>query len=955
MPSITPAISQMNGGLIRPELEARTDLAAYSHSLRQCVNMLPDAYGGIRKRGGTEYLAMAADNAPAAALIPFRAGAELNYLIEVSGGSARFYKNGSLIMAEEGGSTPYRISVPWEQQDLFDSHSRCRLSWAQSGETLWIAHEAYPPQRLERHGERDWRISECSFKGGPWKALNTDKTLCLKAVSPLNENDAAVEGYALIKTIQYTSAETDSLSSVHVNNGFSDFDYFYYSITTAYNGITTTITGRSYNWQWNLIDNDIINAVNSSSVMKTLGLSAIKKGNRFIFYCAAGNAETGRTIAITCGYHWYSVTIVKILGAKVKHHHSGDVNFGSISGTFGAATNDGKLFKQSDVGRTLRLHGRMRYGTDYVQWQAGGSLPQGVPYVKSDGKFYLGVQGGTFGTVKPSWTEGQDSDGNMLLTFAHAGYGDCLITAVQDEKNAAGVIPAGTMIPLTAKATDLWQWNLIGQGGAYPAAIAFFRDRLVLGINADTGPVLCFSRTGDYENFEDTDPASGEALADCAIQLPLHGGLNAILWLASFGNALICGTSGSTIAVHEMTDSQVLGPSNITYEQISSKGACRTMPVEADGALVFAGFTGRDLLALSRTENGAAVQELSLMARNAIQSPVISIALCRYPEQIAWCVLEDGTMAGCSLLQSQGIAAFHRHTTAGKWLNAAALPRHDGHGDDLYLTAARNEGADVPCCIERLHPGLPYNSEYDRDALADSVFLDSSVSAAATGSGTITEISGLESLAGKTITVIADGKIYGNIEVQENEELEEEEEGIPDANGSNEESNNEGSEEGFEAAESSKVPSASMSGAAAAYQTARTEYYITLPSPAKRAVAGLPYTAIAEPMPINADTEAASGGTATQRISGMAVKIYRTAGFEYSHDGKEWKEAPVQRPGELELKSGDIVLPWGANNTSPQLNADGLVNTMGSRMMFRQAKPLPAHFIAFYPKVSISA
>lgn len=940
MPSITPAISQMNGGLIRPELEARTDLAAYSHSLRQCVNMLPDAYGGIRKRGGTEYLAMAADNAPAAALIPFRAGAELNYLIEVSGGSARLYKNGRLIMVEEGGSTPYRISVPWEQQDIFDIHGRCRLSWAQSGETLWIAHEAYPPQRLERHGERDWRISECSFKGGPWKALNTDKTLCLKAVKPDSQSDAAIDKECIIKALQYIgTVVTVNINAAGIDSrtGARGWEYVHSTVTTTMYGVVTVIAEAQTNIKGSdAAKQSIINAVNSNENAKKLGIAARNgSGSAIQFYSIEDNDETDRAISIHSWTHsGYQTT-------RWNGHHWVDnsTDHGTVSGTFGSETIEIPFFAESDKGRTLRLHGRMRYGTDYVQWQAGGSLPQGVPYVKSDGKFYLGVQGGTFGTVKPSWTEGQDSDGNMLLTFAHAGYGECLITAVRDEKNAAGVIPAGTMIPLTAKATDLWQWNLIGQGGAYPAAIAFFRDRLVLGINSDTGPVLCFSRTGDYENFEDTDPASGEALADCAIQLPLHGGLNAILWLASFGNALICGTSGSIIAVHEMTDSQVLAPSNITYEQISSKGACRTMPVEADGALVFAGFTGRDLIALARAENGAAVQELSLMARNAIQSPVISIALCRYPEQIAWCVLEDGTMAGCSLLQSQGIAAFHRHTTAGKWLNAAALPRHDGCGDDLYLAAARNEGADVPCCIERLCPGLPYNSEYDRDALADSVFLDSSVSVAAAGNGTITEISGLESLAGKTITVIADGKIYSSIEVQENEELEEEEE----------------EEEEFEAVESSEVPSASMSGAAAAYLTAHTEYYITLPSPAKKAMAGLPYTAVAEPMPINADTEAASGGTATQRISGMAVKIYRTAGFEYSHDGKEWKEAPIQRPGELELKSGDIVLPWGANSTSPQLNADGLVNTMGSRMMFRQAKPFPAHFIAFYPKVSIAA
>src|SRR5262249_51633568 len=67
--------------------------------------------------------------------------------------------------------------------DLTDSDGNLRLNFRQSGDVLYITHNGntYPPQKLSRLGALNWTIAAVSLSNGPFKSVNTDKTVTVYA------------------------------------------------------------------------------------------------------------------------------------------------------------------------------------------------------------------------------------------------------------------------------------------------------------------------------------------------------------------------------------------------------------------------------------------------------------------------------------------------------------------------------------------------------------------------------------------------------------------------------------------------------------------------------------------------------------------------------------------------------------------------------------------------------
>lgn len=66
-------------------------------------------------------------------------------------------------------------SSPYVTADLDD------LTFTQSADTLFIAHPSHPLRKLVRNSATSWTLSEVSILRGPWRNLNNDETITLKA------------------------------------------------------------------------------------------------------------------------------------------------------------------------------------------------------------------------------------------------------------------------------------------------------------------------------------------------------------------------------------------------------------------------------------------------------------------------------------------------------------------------------------------------------------------------------------------------------------------------------------------------------------------------------------------------------------------------------------------------------------------------------------------------------
>lgn len=171
MPRTHEIQHSMNAGEWSPLLEGRCDLQKYASALKTQQNMIGMPYGGVRRRPGTVYVADVKTSAKSTRLIPFEFSTTQAYIIEVGDQYFRFYRNSGQIETSPG--TPTEVATPYLEADLFE------LMFAQSADTLYIAHTNYAPRKLTRTSHTAWTLTAIDFHDGPYLDENTDaaKTL----------------------------------------------------------------------------------------------------------------------------------------------------------------------------------------------------------------------------------------------------------------------------------------------------------------------------------------------------------------------------------------------------------------------------------------------------------------------------------------------------------------------------------------------------------------------------------------------------------------------------------------------------------------------------------------------------------------------------------------------------------------------------------------------------------
>ncbi|MES0811296.1 hypothetical protein ABLO27_17555 [Roseibium sp. SCPC15] len=150
-------------GELDPELVYRSDLEMFRSSLAECRNFITLKRGGLRRRGGTKFIAELKDSSKGGWLIPFEFGNGQYYMLEFGDRYFRVYtREGRVGIVDV--ETPYEIDVLPE------------LKFVQSTDTLFITGGNLPPQALQRRGEVNWTIEPMEFKDGPFLDVNISPT-----------------------------------------------------------------------------------------------------------------------------------------------------------------------------------------------------------------------------------------------------------------------------------------------------------------------------------------------------------------------------------------------------------------------------------------------------------------------------------------------------------------------------------------------------------------------------------------------------------------------------------------------------------------------------------------------------------------------------------------------------------------------------------------------------------
>ena len=177
-----PTIYSLNGGEVSLDTIARIDQPFYVSACKRLFNAIARITGGAEGRPGTRFVAAGKVESDFIALIDFEPSTDFTYMIEAGDLYFRFFRNKAPVL--DGG--PVEVTTPYIAADVRELH------WAQSIDTLYLAHTIYKPRTLIRVSEISWTLAVIKFIDGPYFDENPDdtKTLTLTGAGPWTKGDS---------------------------------------------------------------------------------------------------------------------------------------------------------------------------------------------------------------------------------------------------------------------------------------------------------------------------------------------------------------------------------------------------------------------------------------------------------------------------------------------------------------------------------------------------------------------------------------------------------------------------------------------------------------------------------------------------------------------------------------------------------------------------------------------
>jgi len=441
-------------------------------------------------------------------------------------------------------------------------------------------------------------------------------------------------------------------------------------------------------------------------------------------------------------------------------------------------------------------------------------------------------------TVTFSSTTGINSNQGFLSTdvgrLLHVKDGHLKITSVTSTTVVVGTVIIDLGISSSA-VTDFALGSFSDTTG-YPACVTFFEQRLVFAGTTTQPQTLFFSRSADYENFDDK---YHETVADddAIVYTIASNQVNAIRFLTAT-RTLIIGTAGGEFAVNGAGVGEAITPTNILINKQSNHGAANVDGIAVGNATLFLQRAKRKIreLAYNFDVDGYVAPDLTILAEHITESGITQMAYQEEPNSIIWCVRTDGQLLGFTYQREQQVTAWHRHIFGGSFSSGNAvcesvevLPT-DNSEYQVWVIIKRTINGATKRYVEYLH-----NLDFDETDDTSFNYLDSQL--AYDGSATTT-ISGLDHLEGEEISILADGATHPNKTVS--------------------------------------------SGA------------IILDRSSTKVKVGLPYTSLLQTMRIDAGADNGTSQSKTKRIYEITARLYESIGIEIGPDLNNMERIPFR-------------------------------------------------------------
>lgn len=168
MAKVAPLQATFNRGEFTPLLYGRVDVDQYKGALAKCLNHIPLVQGPLTRRPGTKFVAEVKNSDDTTRLVRFEFSTTQAYILEFGDLYFRVYKDHGQIV--DGSSNAVEVTTPYSASDV------AKLRFAQSNDTLYVAHPDHAPRKITRTSHTAWTIETIDFLDGPYLVANTTST-----------------------------------------------------------------------------------------------------------------------------------------------------------------------------------------------------------------------------------------------------------------------------------------------------------------------------------------------------------------------------------------------------------------------------------------------------------------------------------------------------------------------------------------------------------------------------------------------------------------------------------------------------------------------------------------------------------------------------------------------------------------------------------------------------------
>ena len=522
---------------------------------------------------------------------------------------------------------------------------------------------------------------------------------------------------------------------------------------------------------------------------------------------------------------------------------------------------------------TMKLSrtGHTSWSLDEIEFTDG-------PYLASNTTATTMAPGATTGTgitLTASAAAFVSTDVGRLINFSN-GYAK--ITAYSSSTSVT--IDIKDDFDTTAATTD-WKLGAFSDTTGHPSCVSFYEQRLVFAGTTSEPQTIYFSKAGDYENM-----TAGTNADDAMVYTIAANQVNVIRYLKA-QRTLVIGTTAAEYTVSADGTDASITPTNVTIKKQSSYGSANVDAVSAGNAILFLQKAKRKIreLAYNFDSDSYVAPDLTILNDTVTQSGIVQMEWQQEPNNILWCVRDDGQLAALTYQRSENVVSWHRHIIGGSFGSGNAVVESiasisgELNEDELWVIVKRTVNGATVRYIECFA-----DFDFDETAAADFKFLDShlSYSGAATSS-----LSGLDHLEGETVSILADGSVHANKTVS--------------------------------------------SGA------------ITLDREVTKACVGLPYNSVLQTMRIEGGAAEGTSQGKIKRISKVVLRLFETVGVKVGPSLSNLEIVPFRTTSSSLSAPVDTLIEGDKEiEFNDDYNSDG-------HIFIKQDQPLPASILAIYP------